>query len=648
METVLVFAVLGFGSGAAYAILALGIVLVQRGSGTVNFAQGAIGMVAAFGFADMVESGVSTGVALAVVLVGAALLGVLWHLIVMRALRRAPVLAKVVATLGLLSLLQGVALIRYGTEIRTAPSLLPTDVVRVGEIAFGGDRLWLLGIVVLVAFGLWAWYRFSIFGIATRAAAESERGASLLGYSPGLIAMANWAIGCALGALAGVLISPIVGLSITTLTLMILPGLAAALLGSFTSFAITAVAAIAIGSAQSVVGNYWTLPGAADALPFVVVIVAMVLTGRSIPARGTLSLIRQPLAPRMALGDRTGIVLLICAVVGIVLFDDLANSALTTSFIAMAAALSIVVVTGYVGQTSLMPMTFAGLGGMLTSKIAQGWGLPFPLPIVLAGLCMIPIGALLGLPALRVRGLNLAVVTVGAAVAMTAVLFNNIDLTGGVSGDLVPAPSLFGFSLDATLYPARYAVFCLIVATLLVVLVRNLRRSPAGLRMLAVRSNERAAAVAGIDVAATKLQAFALSAAIAAMAGALLAYQIGAVSYDRFDVFGSIAIITLVYIGGVAVVSGAVLAGIAANGGILYLFLTERFPDYPQYVELISGILLVATVMGHPDGATVAARDAIGWARSKITGRPTVAAPQAGTADATDEPAEMAVSTARK
>jgi ABC-type branched-subunit amino acid transport system permease subunit len=136
--------------------------------------------------------------------------------------------------------------------------------------------------------------------------------------------------------------------------------------------------------------------------------------------------------------------------------------------------------------------------------------------------------------------------------------------------------------------------------------------------MLAVRSNERAAAVAGIDVAATKLQAFALSAAVAAMSGALLAYQIGAVSYDRFDVFGSIAIITLVYIGGVAIVSGAIVAGIAANGGILYLFLTDVFPSYPEYVELISGLLLVLTVVGQPDGAVIAIREQIGAVRHRF------------------------------
>jgi branched-chain amino acid transport system permease protein/sulfate-transporting ATPase len=111
------------------------------------------------------------------------------------------------------------------------------------------------------------------------------------------------------------------------------------------------------------------------------------------------------------------------------------------------------------------------------------------------------------------------------------------------------------------------------------------------------------------------------------MSGALLAYQIGAVSYDRFDVFGSIAVISLVYIGGVAVVSGAIVAGIAANGGILYLFLTDVFPAYPEYVELISGLLLVLTVVGQPDGVVIAVRQQLGTVRHRFRRQRTGAAP---------------------
>lgn len=634
MSTFLLFVVLGIGSGAAYAILALGVVLIQRGSGTVNFAQGAIAMFGALLFDGLVGGGTSKPVAVLIVLLAAAALGAFWHLAVMRSLRGAPVLGKVVATLGLLAALQGAALLHYGTGLRQARSILPSGVVRVNGIAFGQDRIWLLGITVIATLLLWAWYKYTLFGIATRAAAENERGIALQGFSPDLIATANWAVGCALGAFAGILIAPIVGLSITGLSLIILPGLAAALLGGFTSFGVTAAAGILIGCGQSVLGHYWNQPGTQDALPFVVVVLTLVITGQRIPARGSLSLTRQPLAPSQSLRPITWAILLVLTVVGILTLGGVYQSALTTSIITVSAALSVVIVTGFVGQTSIMPMTFAGLGGLATSKLAQDMGVPFPIPILLAALIMIPIGAALGLPALKVRGLNLAAVTMGAAVSISAVLFSNSKWTGGIEGSLVPSPVIFGYDLNATIYPDRFGIFVLIVTVVLIAAVSNLRRSGTGLRMLAVRSNERSAAISGINVPATKLGAFALSGAVAAVSGSLLSYQIGAVSFDQFDVFGSIALLTLVYIGGVSVASGAVLAGIAAQGGIFYVLLQDRISGLGDYYALASGLLLIIVVIVQPDGGVIALRQQAEMVKSHFRRGPKAAptTPSAGVA----------------
>jgi branched-chain amino acid transport system permease protein len=606
MSTFLLFAVLGVGAGAAYAMLGLGIVLIQRGSGTVNFAQGGIAMFAALLFSQLVTAGVSKWLALVVVLLMAAALGVAWHYVVMRQLRHAPALARVIATLGLLSVLEGAALVCYGTGLRQAQGILPTSAVRIGGIAFGLDRIWLLGITVVLACALWALYRFSRFGVTTRAAAESERGAVLLGYSPDIIAAANWALGCALGALGGILIAPIVQLDVTTLTLLILPALGAALLGRFASFGVTAAAGIVMGSAQSVIGNYWTQPGVVIAIPFVAIIVAMVVTGRLIPQRGTLAAGREPLAPGRALPLKSWGVILVGVVLGAFLLGSTYQSALSTSLIFVCAALSVVVVTGYVGQISLMPMTFAGLGGLFTSKFAEGLGLPFPLPLIVAAACMIPVGILLGLPALRVRGMNLAVITIGAAISVSSVIFDNGAFTGGAAGGLVGTPSLFGFSLDPTLYPERFALLCAVVTALLVLGVANLRRAPSGLQMLSVRSNERAAAMCGTNVSATKLRAFALSAAVASVAGSLMSYQIGIVPFSSFDVFGSITLLSLAYIGGVATVNGALLAGLLANGGLLLLALQNLIPALPEYFELVSGLSLLLIVVFQPDGVVIA------------------------------------------
>lgn len=613
MSTFFLFAILGLGSGAAYAILASGVVLIQRGSGTLNFAQGAICMFTAFVFADMVQNHVPKPVALTIALFGAAAFGTLWQLAVMRPLRNAPVLAKVIVTLGLLTALEGISSLRYGSTIRNAPTVLPTGTIKIFGIFFGQDRLWLLGITVVIAAALAALYKLTLFGISTRAGAESPRAAALLGFSPDLIAAANWAIGCALAGLAGILIAPIVGLSIGGLTLLILPALAASLLGRFRSFGATAAAGILIGVAQSEIGRYWKQTGVTDALPFVVVILAVVITGRLIPERGTISLVRLPLAPRKGISLPSWVVMIAVTICGLAFLNGTYVSGLITSLVTISAALSVVIVTGFVGQTSIMPMTFAGIGGLLTSKFAENMHVPFPFPIILAAICMVPIGVILGLPALRVRGLNLAVVTIGAAVAVNAVLFLNDAWTGGTTGSLVPSPSAFGVSLDPSLHRVRFGIFCVVVTTLLVLAVSNLRRSPSGLRMLAVRSNERAAAVSGVNVSTTKLQAFALSAAVAGVSGSLLSYQIGAVSFDRFDVFGSIALITLVYIGGVSVVSGAIFAGLAAEGGVLYLLVQNEITSVSRYYGLVSGLLLLVTIVANPDGAVIAFRRQVAW-----------------------------------
>jgi branched-chain amino acid transport system permease protein len=620
MKDFILFAILGLGTGAAYAILGLGIVLIQKGSGILNFAHGATAMMAAYVFANNVGAGTAKPVSLALVLAVSAAGGVFFYFGVMRPLRKAPVLAGLVATLGMMVALQGLAIKIYGTDQLPAPSIFPTDSVKLFGVAFGQDRLWLLGVTIALAAGLWAVYRFTVFGLATRAAAESERGASYLGFSPDSIAATNWALGCMLAAFAGICIAPLSSLNVLTLSLLVLPALAAALIGRFSSFGLTAVAGIVIGVAQSLLTKYWTQPGVTDALPFVVVILAMIITGKLIPGRGTIAVARPPLSPPGRLSPiPTGMVAAL-VVVGILGLGTTYQSALTVSLIVAIAALSVVVVTGLVGQMSLMPMTFAGIGALLVSKFATDWGVPFPWPILMAAAAATPIGVLLGVPALRVRGLNLAVVTIGAAVAINAMLFNNSDYTGGPSGSQVPSPSIFGFSLDSVTHPERFGFLSLAVLVIVTALVLNLRRSAFGRRMLAVRGNERAAAAAGVNVAATKLQAFALSAAIASLSGGMLAYQLGAVSFERFDAFSSITLVTVVYIAGIAAVSGGLLAGAIASGGILYVFMDDKL-SMGDYYAIISGLGLLLTVVTQPDGIVVVWREQAAWFRKKLSRR---------------------------
>ena len=230
-----------------------------------------------------------------------------------------------------------------------------------------------------------------------------------------------------------------------------------------------------------------------------------------------------------------------------------------------------------------------------------------------------PVGVLLGLPAVRVRGINLAVVTLGAAVAVSAVVFQNAKWTGGVDGSQVPSPEVFGFSLDPVSHAVRFGIFALIVTALMVAAVINLRRSPFGRRMLAVRSNERAAAVNGINVTATKLQAFALSAFIAGIGGGVLAYQLGAIAFERFSPMASITLLAIAYIGGIATVGGAIAAGVIVNGGVLYVLLSN-IEGLASWWVVISGAALLLTAVTQPDGIAVAMGQQARWVKDRLRG----------------------------
>jgi ABC-type branched-subunit amino acid transport system permease subunit len=620
MKDVLLFSILGLGAGSAYALIALGIVLIQKGSGAVNFAQGAIAGCSAIFFASATNGGMSKWLALVLALAMGAALGVVFYALVMRPLRRAPLLARIVSTLGLMIVLSALAVKIWGSLSVVAPSLFPTDSLKLFDIAFGVDRLYLLGTAVVLTTVLWAVYKFTPFGIATRAVAESERGASLLGYSPDLIGAANWALGCMLAAFAGVMIAPLTTLDINGLTLLVLPALAAALVGRFTSFSVTLGVAVGIGVIQSLLIRYWQQQGVNDAVPFVIVMLVMIVGGKLIPARGTLSLARLPLAPASRFKPIPVIVATVLVVLGLVLLDRTYQGGITTSLVTVIIALSAVVITGLVGQISLMQMAFAGIGGFMVSKLGVNLGIPFPWPIILAALVAVPVGVLLGLPAVRVRGINLAVVTLGAAVAVSAVVFQNADWTGGVEGSQVPSPGVFGFSLDPVQYPIRFGIFALIVTMLMVASVINLRRSPLGRRMLAVRSNERAAAANGINVVATKLQAFALSAFIAGIGGGVLAYQLGAIAFERFSPMASITLLAIVYIGGIATVGGAIAAGVIVNGGFLYVLLSN-VEWISSWWVVISGAALLLTAVTQPDGIAVAMGQQARWVKERLRGR---------------------------
>jgi ABC-type branched-subunit amino acid transport system ATPase component/branched-subunit amino acid ABC-type transport system permease component len=599
---ILRFGLLGLGPGAVYGLLGLGVVLVYRGAGVLNFAHGAVAMVASFVFWDLGSSyGLPTPLALIGAVLFAALIGAAMHFLVMRALRRASALVRLIATLGVLEVLEEAAKIRYGDAPQIVTQYLPDRVVSVGGLTIGADRLVIFGIACVLTVVLWYVYHRTRFGLATSAVVENQRAAAALGWSPNHIALVNWTAGALLAGVAGCLLAPISGVQIDTLSLTIIPTLAAALLGGFESFPLTLAGGVALGVAESEMARYVSTPGIARSVPFVAIALVIVLRGRSLPLRGflfeRLPAIGSGLRRPRVLVAATALVLLL----GWLVLPTSWLNASTTMFATAIILLSLVVLVGYTGQLSLAQLALAGLGALITARLVEVAGWPF-LPALLVGMvASIPIGLAFALPALRARGTNLAVITMGLGWAIFLVLFNNSFFTG-FAGSNVGKQSLFGLDIDSTQYPQRYYTFVFLALVLCGLVTSNLRRSALGRGLITVRSNERAAAALGINVLGIKLYAFAVSSAIAALGGIVLAFRSQSIVYtDVFDVFGSITVVLMAVIGGVGYISGVLFGMTFAPGGI-GLLVAGVLGGFDRYLGLISGVVLLLLLMDNPDG----------------------------------------------
>ena len=632
MSTYLLFGLLGLGAGATYGILGLGLVLKYRSAGVVDFGHGAVAMFVAYVFLGLRNSGqlelpwillphtvtvgsvngMGTGAAMAISLVYAAVLGLVLYALVFRPIRSAPNLTKICASVGVMLALQAVAVLNFGSTAKSTLPILPSSSLSLAGVTFPSDRLYFTAIMVAAAVGLGLVYRHTHFGLATTAGAENPTGAALFGLSANRIAAANWVIASVLAGLAGILIAPVANLDPTSYTLFVIPALGCALVARFESFSVTAVTGLLIGIGQSeltdLLTRYSWLPqqGLPDSLPFAVIIVTMMLRTRSALARSEATRAHNPSVGRPAsVWITAGTCLLLGTVLLVVLQGSLRN-AMITSLTVTCIALSVVVLTGFVGQVSLAQMSFAGVGGFMLGHITTGLGLGFPFSLILAGLCAVPVGILIGLPALRLRGVNLAVVTLGAAAAIDALVFNVRSFSGGVGGLRRPSPRLFGWDLGIAKghsYPRPvFGVVVLVIVILIGVIVARLRRSATGRMLLAVRSNERAASSLGINVAQAKLMAFALAAFIAGVGGALTGYQQGTLTPDSFSVLTSLALLAIVYVAGVGRISGAVFAGVMISAaGLVVTFLNNEL-NIGRYQTIVAGVALAITAIANPDG----------------------------------------------
>ncbi|HEX4434856.1 MAG TPA: branched-chain amino acid ABC transporter permease/ATP-binding protein [Acidimicrobiales bacterium] len=602
--TILQLALLGLGAGTAYVLLGQGIVLIYRGSGLLNFAQGAIAMLTAEVYNEMTANlGWPTPVALITAIGLAGSVGLLMQVGILRRLKQASALTRLIATLGLFTLIYGLATVWWGQEVQPVYSLLPSNLVQLGGgLSISADRLYLLLLAVTLTAVLWRVYQKTRFGLATSAVAENELVAISLGWSPNMVSAVNWTVGTALAGLAGILLAPIVGLGVSALTLAVIPGLAAALLGQFRSFWLTLAGGLGIGIAQSYVSRYVSTPGWSDAVPFLLIIALVVVRGKALPVRG--EFLERPV--RVGTG-RYSFKWLIPLVVGAGVVIELLSStwvlAVSTSLLLGVIALSMVLVTGYAGQISLAQVTIAGMGTLAAGLTSHYWNVPFGVCVLIGIVAAMVIGFVVGLPALRCRGVNLAVVTIGMSLVIEEVILGNQSLQGGLSGLTVTSPSLFGVSLDYGTHPIRYTLMVLVFFCLSGLVIVNIRRGSTGRRLLALRTNERAAASVGINVTAGKLFAFTVGAGIAGLAGALSAFQFAQADVTNYTTVGSISVLVNVVVGGIGYIGGGINGGLSGQSGVEYQALSYLGGSWFNYLTALGGALVLLILVVQPHGA---------------------------------------------
>ncbi len=702
MKDVIFYLVAGLGIGSLYAMLGAGLVVVYKGSGVINFAQGAMAMygMATFDRAwnkgeiflpwiDILPTnsvnlpvrislgggdGVPLGVALVIALAMAAAIGLAAHFLVFRPLRNAAPLGKVVASLGLALYLQGVALLNFGTSYPTPKSVYPDpnkafqNFLGLGS-PFPRNSLFAFFAAVIVGAIVWAIYKFTRFGVATRAAASNEKAAILLGYSPQRLAATNWVGSSILVTLAAILVGPVQGpITPVGLTALIVPALAAALIGSLKSVPITMLGGLALGMANSLLRFKsddwfsWTRieKGIVAALPLIVIIAVLFLRGKALPVRGTVEEKRLPLSPYPVRVAQHAVVWLTVVAFAAFAFENsgirtVFAGAIQTGLVFMIVMLSLVVLTGYTGQISLVQMSLAGVAaffmarmmangtGQGTNLIAvSGPGLPWPLAALAGVAVAVIVGLLLGLPAVRIRGVQLAVVTIAAAITIQAVYLENDKLTGLVSGSpaRVNTPTFFGIDIGARSSRSQndnpaFAIFEMIVLIALAVGIANLRRSGVGRRFLSVRANERAASAAGINVARTKLLAFGMSAAIAGAGGVMLAFKQVEVASANFPYTASLTVLAFAYLGGITSINGAVVGGLLVAGSIVPVTTNYFYASaIEQYLGILGGLGMILTAIIHPEGIAPYMQPSFrylgNWILSAVPGARTLAMAYAG------------------
>ncbi len=616
MEQFLQYTILGLVLGAVYGIAASGLVVTYTTSGIFNFAHGAIAMLGAFAYWQVrVAWGWPAPLALLVVLGFAApLLGTLLYAVVMRGLRDTAEVTKIVVPVSVM-----LGFLALSTWIWDPTPSSPRTItkffgankqVRIAGVNVSWHEILAVILAVAIALGL----RFLFFrtrqGVAMRGVVDDPALLQLTGGRPERLATLSWALGAFLAALAGVLITPIQGgaLTATALTLLVIDAFAAAMFGRLRSLPRTFLGAVALGLAASYVIGYfpserWTWTGSFRiSLPMIVLFVVLLVLPQDRLRGATVLRTRERFRlPTVRSAAAWGLVLVVVVFLLQAIMAETAVNTLAFGVTLAVIALSLVLLTGYGGEINLAAMSFGAIGSIVLFHLGTHGAGPAGRSTIwgyaLAALVCALVGALVALPALRLRGLYLALATMAFGVFVSRFVLTEIGerklpllhwrFSIFPSGSLViPRPKIGPVDLK----PAdSFLMAVTILFALLGVALIALRHSSYGRRLNALKDSPAACATLGMNVVRLKLSVFMLSAAIAGLGGALMSAELGSVDLNRFDIFLSLALLMLTVVGGIAYVTGGLFGGLAT--GVAFLAIANTFGKLGADHQNLSGLL---------------------------------------------------------
>ncbi|MHB8465507.1 MAG: ATP-binding cassette domain-containing protein [Acidimicrobiales bacterium] len=575
--------------GGLSSMTAMGLVIVYRSARIINFAQAEIGGLAAtIAVIMVVGEHLSYYLAVPVGLLAALATGALVDMTVVRKLFQSPRLILTVATIGLAQVIGAVelALPQQFSHLRPLTTFTtPFSFQRkIAPIVFSGDYLVAIVVIVAVVVAL-AWFLARTgLGVAIRGAADSTDRALLLGIPVRRLSTITWMIAAGLSGIGAVLAAPILGPQIGLIAgpTSLLAPLTAAVIGRMESLTTAFVASLVIGVFQQAV--FWSYPHAStvDVVLFLVVLAAMLLQRRHITRTDDSGLggyvavreVRRIPAvlrklPEVRWAAVGGVVVLCAAVVLVPLgVSDSKRTLLAYVAIYGIIAVSLVVLTGWSGQISLGQFAFAGVGAATTASLYVHAHADLFACLAAAAVIGAVTAVIIGVPAMRLPGLFLAVATLAFAVPVSTFLLNSTYFPK-LDPSLLSRPSVLRrFDLNSAL---TFYYFCLLVLVVALLLGRNYRASRAGRAAFAVRDNSRGAAAYAISPLRVRLTAFAFAGALAGVAGGLYVIGLRGIGFSGYNPELSLDVFIMVVVGGLGSLAGGLIGAAYVQGAQYFL-----------------------------------------------------------------------------